>query len=257
MPIRPRSGSALHGTPQIVVIALLRRRRLEAEHLAALRVDAAHHVADGAVLPGRVHRLEDHQQRVGVLRVQAILLDGELATPSRSRSTAFFFSFTRPVHSGSIVLERDLPSGSGDQALHQIAGFFHDLQAPAGRVRSSGWRTGRSAGAREASGADARGEGEKQKARDESRAFCRRLRWKRTTGIPGPRGPSSRPSLPRASVNCADLMPEFQMRKVRTSVSTARGGGSIAATFVCLESNNVTQSVQRRVAAVLTARRAT
>ena len=29
------------------------------ENLAALRVDAGHHVLDGAVLPGGVHRLED------------------------------------------------------------------------------------------------------------------------------------------------------------------------------------------------------
>ena len=45
-------------------------RMLEAEHLAALRVDAGHDVLDGAVLAGRIHGLEDQQHRVAVGRVQ-------------------------------------------------------------------------------------------------------------------------------------------------------------------------------------------
>ena len=77
MPMRPRSGSAFVDAPQVVVIAFLGRGRLEAEDLAALRVDAGHHVPDRAVLAGGVHRLEDQQQRVGVLRVELVLVLGE------------------------------------------------------------------------------------------------------------------------------------------------------------------------------------
>ena len=66
MPIRPRSGSALRGTPEKIVIQFRRTRVLEAEYLAALRIDAGHHVLDGAVLSGRVHGLKDQQHRIAV-----------------------------------------------------------------------------------------------------------------------------------------------------------------------------------------------
>ena len=46
-------------------------------HLAALRIDAGHHVLDGAVLAGRVHRLEDRQHRPAILRVERLLQFGE------------------------------------------------------------------------------------------------------------------------------------------------------------------------------------
>ena len=52
------------------MIELLGRRRLEAEDLGGLRIEAAHDVLDRAVLAGGVHRLEDQQQRPAVLRVE-------------------------------------------------------------------------------------------------------------------------------------------------------------------------------------------
>ena len=55
MPIRPRSGQRGVGAPEEVVVELLRARRLEGVHVAALGIDARHHVLDGAVLAGRVH----------------------------------------------------------------------------------------------------------------------------------------------------------------------------------------------------------
>ena len=73
MPIRPRSGRDLQAAPEVVVVELLRRGRLERVHLAALRIDAGHHVLDRAVLAGGVHRLEDQQDRPAVLGVQALL----------------------------------------------------------------------------------------------------------------------------------------------------------------------------------------
>ena len=50
---------------------------LKRMHLAALRIDAGHHVLDRAVLAGRIHRLEDQQHRPAILRVELLLQLGE------------------------------------------------------------------------------------------------------------------------------------------------------------------------------------
>ena len=65
------------GAPKEVVCQFLGSRRLEAGHLHALRVHARHHVLDGAVLAGGVHRLEHAQHRPFVLRVEPLLQCGE------------------------------------------------------------------------------------------------------------------------------------------------------------------------------------
>ena len=62
------------GAPQKIVFQLLGARVLEAEYLAALRVDSRHDVLDAAVLTGCVHGLENEQQRVAVGGVQQFLL---------------------------------------------------------------------------------------------------------------------------------------------------------------------------------------
>ena len=74
MPMRPRSGRYSDVAPHEVVVELLRRGLLEGVHLAALRIDARHDVLDRAVLAGRVHRLEDQQQRPAILGVEHVLL---------------------------------------------------------------------------------------------------------------------------------------------------------------------------------------
>ena len=66
-------GQHFHAPPQIIVVQLLRRGRLEREYLAALRVDPGHDVLDGAVLARSVHRLEDEQQSPLVLRIEFVL----------------------------------------------------------------------------------------------------------------------------------------------------------------------------------------
>ena len=73
MPMRPRSGRSRVRAPQEVVLQFLGARVLEAEDLAALRIDAGHDVPDRAVLAGRVHRLEDQQHGMAVRCVQALL----------------------------------------------------------------------------------------------------------------------------------------------------------------------------------------
>jgi hypothetical protein len=50
-------------------------------NLAALRVDARHHVLNGAVLAGRVHRLEDQQDAPPILRVELFLQGGQPLRP--------------------------------------------------------------------------------------------------------------------------------------------------------------------------------
>ena len=58
--------------PQEIVVKLLDAGLLERRDLAALRIEAFHHVADRAVLAGRVHALQHHQQRAAVLGVEPI-----------------------------------------------------------------------------------------------------------------------------------------------------------------------------------------
>ena len=59
-------GQGLHVSPEEIVIELLGGRFLETVNLAALRIHAGHDVADGAVLAGGVHGLENEQHRVGI-----------------------------------------------------------------------------------------------------------------------------------------------------------------------------------------------
>ena len=58
-PDAPAFREALRGAPEKVVFQLGRARMLEAEHLAPLRIDAGHQMANCTVLAGRVHGLED------------------------------------------------------------------------------------------------------------------------------------------------------------------------------------------------------
>ena len=73
MPISPRAGQRRLAAPEPVVRQLGPRRLLERRHVHALRVEPAHDVPDRAVLAGRVHRLEDDQQRPAVLGIEALL----------------------------------------------------------------------------------------------------------------------------------------------------------------------------------------
>lgn len=48
--------------PQIVMVEFLGRRSLKCGHLTALRIDAAHHMFDRAVLSGGVHSLKNDEK---------------------------------------------------------------------------------------------------------------------------------------------------------------------------------------------------
>jgi len=69
----PALRQVARGAPQEVVLQFRLARVLEAEHLAALRIDARHHVLDGAVLAGRIHGLEDQQHGLSVGGVEQLL----------------------------------------------------------------------------------------------------------------------------------------------------------------------------------------
>ena len=71
-------GQIARGAPEKIVFQFVGARMLEAEHLAALRIDAGHDVPDGAVLSGRIHRLKDQQHRVAVGRVVKLLQRAQL-----------------------------------------------------------------------------------------------------------------------------------------------------------------------------------
>src|SRR3954468_11089155 len=73
MPISPRARQALLVAAEEVLIQLARGRDLEALDAYALRIDAAHDVADRAVLAGGVERLEHDHHAVRRLSGQALL----------------------------------------------------------------------------------------------------------------------------------------------------------------------------------------
>ena len=79
MPMRPRSGSALGGAPEKVVLEFLAARRLEGVNLAALRIDAGHDVLDDAVFAGGIHALQHHEHGPAAVRVKPLLHVGEPA----------------------------------------------------------------------------------------------------------------------------------------------------------------------------------
>jgi len=59
--------------PQKIVLQFLSTRLFKTEDLAALRIDAGHHVSDRAVLPGGVHRLKNKQQRIAIAGIEQTL----------------------------------------------------------------------------------------------------------------------------------------------------------------------------------------
>ena len=107
----------LVGPPQIIVIQLLGGRRLEAVHLAALRVDAGHHMLDGPILAGGVHGLKDEQQRVGILGVEDVLILGQLGDVSRQLLAGVLLVLETGGKSRVVVLAQG----------HLVTGRHHDV----------------------------------------------------------------------------------------------------------------------------------
>ena len=74
MPIRPRSGRSRVVRQRKSCCNSAGAGMLEAEHLAALRIDPGHHMLDGAVFSRRIHRLKDQQDGIAIGCVKKLLL---------------------------------------------------------------------------------------------------------------------------------------------------------------------------------------
>src|SRR6202790_4434825 len=67
-------GQVARGAPEKVVLQFGGAGMLEAEYLAALRVDARHDMRDRTVFPCRVHGLKNQQDGIGVRSIEQLLL---------------------------------------------------------------------------------------------------------------------------------------------------------------------------------------
>ena len=89
------------GAPEKIVLQFGGARMFEAEDLAALRIDARHHVLDGAIFAGRIHRLEDQQDaRSGRMHSEAAA--ARLVAPRAP--PAAFDSASFDLYTGSTVV---------------------------------------------------------------------------------------------------------------------------------------------------------
>ena len=74
----PAFRQIARGAPEKIVLQFGGAGMLEAEDLAALRIDPGHHMPDGAVLSRRIHRLKDQQDGIAVGRVEKLLQRAQL-----------------------------------------------------------------------------------------------------------------------------------------------------------------------------------
>lgn len=77
-PSRPKSFSNL----EVTTSKFARAGMLDAEHLAALRIDTEHDVPDGAIFSRCIHRLKDQQHGVAVVSVKKLCCELSCATCS-------------------------------------------------------------------------------------------------------------------------------------------------------------------------------
>ena len=75
----PPFRQAVRRAPEKIMSQLLGARRLEAENLAALGIDAGHHMLDGAILARGIHPLKDNQKGIPVVGIKKPLLPAQLA----------------------------------------------------------------------------------------------------------------------------------------------------------------------------------
>ncbi len=147
------------GAPQEVVLQLRGARMLEAEYLASLGVDARHHMLDGAVLPRRIHGLEDQEHRVAVRRVQQFLAGAQLRNVTCEHLLVFILRVVRALDPGGPFLQVHLlarrypeiarmylhganfPLALFPTGARRIVGCVELWpQVPAGTIRTSGAR---------------------------------------------------------------------------------------------------------------------
>ena len=130
-------GQRLHAPPEEVVVQLFGRRLLERIDLAALRIDARHHVLDRAVLAGRVHGLKDHQQRPGIVGIEQLLGLGQRRHVLRQDLLGQLLAlrlgnFVVAVPGRVVILQAELFARRDAELLDDVFAFQHDA-APGGQ----------------------------------------------------------------------------------------------------------------------------
>ncbi len=115
-----------------------RRRFLETENLTALGIHARHDVLDRAVLAGRVHRLQDHEDGVTAIGIEKLLgirqlfqvLFQNVLGPFLHGLLSKFFELLRLSPSGVVILQANPLATRNAKCVHD---FF--LEHVSSRIR--------------------------------------------------------------------------------------------------------------------------
>ena len=120
-------GDSFVRAPEIVVVQLFVAWRLERMDVAALRVDAGHDVFDDAVFAGRVHSLQNDQERPAILRIEFFLHAAEkfYAVVEKFRGAFLVVQF---AGAGRIkILEAEVVAVGDAIGLGKFCGGFRKL----------------------------------------------------------------------------------------------------------------------------------
>ena len=98
------------GAPEKIVLQFGGAGMLEAEYLAALRIDPGHHVLDGAVFSCRIHRLKDQQDGIAVGCVEKLLLRAQLRNVLSQKFVILLLRLVDGLHVRRPLPEIDLVS---------------------------------------------------------------------------------------------------------------------------------------------------
>ena len=113
---------SLRGAPQKIVIQFLCARMFEAEHLATLRIDARHHMPDGAVFSGGVHGLKNQQHCITVRCVLKLLVRTQFLHLLFEQLLIYFFRLINRLYLRGPLIEPDLFSRRNTEILDI---YFH------------------------------------------------------------------------------------------------------------------------------------
>src|SRR5438445_845035 len=102
---------AAGGSPKEIVLQLLGARMFETEDLAALGIDAGHHVLDGAVFSRRIHGLKNQQHRIAHVGVEEALQLAQFRLMFFEKFLILILRFVEAVHAGGPLFECDLFTG--------------------------------------------------------------------------------------------------------------------------------------------------
>lgn len=96
------------GAPEKVMFEFVRARLFETVNIAALRVHTGHDMADRAILPGRVHRLENNEKGIAVMRVKHLLERAHFFSPRRQLLSVIRLGMIEWFHAGREVAQMEL-----------------------------------------------------------------------------------------------------------------------------------------------------